>query len=590
MGKIKYNENPAAMTWEIENDSEDIGIWRLVYNDEVIKGKGFEEFLNAAKALSLNKNVVYVKRLRWFVHLARNFIGFKGRNFFANGSKEFYHIEIDDSVELRNWDCFWKKENDEKMFLYKLDICRTYYNHGESGKRNKNKLSLEKHFKFTLAKEMWTDMYNMYFFYQPWSKNFCEMLLPQDEDEWEYMCDFDKAGFYYRNEDFGMKIIPKLHCYDISSAFLSYLLRKPYPMESFKKTSDVKEIKKIIEGKYYCWYGYITFYKLEYKTNFHVDLQRFGQPNESEMCSWNLLLTDVDMEWFKLLFGWGAFGIDEIYYTRKKVLHNNYAQAFTSLYDIKAQQQKGTFGKEVSKFRAELPFGQPIKAVQYGEKTAYEEESNDFMIVPNEEKSFEQIKNELRKRGIPMYIGLWTAAYARQEFVKVLSKIGFENVVYGDTDSVKFIGDEGIKIIEEHNKEIEKEMKEITRRASVVPDKNMGKWICEGTYRNFKSIAIKTYYCEKYNEKEDRWDMEVKAAGCDSEVIEKYLKTKKNPAAAFSLYMDIPDLRYTIEYDKRTVRLTYLSKIDKNELFKAQRRETSLYYFNPWEEYDESNN
>jgi hypothetical protein len=56
-----------------------------------------------------------------------------------------------------------------------------------------------------------------------------------------------------------------------------------------------------------------------------------------------------------------------------------------------------------------------------------------------------------------MYIGLWTSAYARAEFVKIIDLVGIENVVYGDTDSVKFTGIEGVQKIEEYNKEIEKE-------------------------------------------------------------------------------------------------------------------------------------
>jgi hypothetical protein len=78
---------------------------------------------------------------------------------------EFFNIEIADNVELRNWDSFWKKIEDKEEFLKRLDICRTYFNHGESGKRNKNKLSLKNHYKSTLTKEMWKDMYNAHFLY-----------------------------------------------------------------------------------------------------------------------------------------------------------------------------------------------------------------------------------------------------------------------------------------------------------------------------------------------------------------------------------------------------------------------------------------
>jgi len=61
-----------------------------------------------------------------------------------------------------------------------------------------------------------------------------------------------------------------------------------------------------------------------------------------------------------------------------------------------------------------------------------------------------------------MYVGLWTIAYSRLEFLTVLLKIGLDNVVYGDTDSVKFLGLDGIKVIEEHNKSIDEEFRKVS--------------------------------------------------------------------------------------------------------------------------------
>lgn len=582
MTKIKYNEDAAALNWEIVNGLEDIGLWKLWYKEDLIEGSGIEEFINAASNLSLDLNVVFAKRLKWLVVLMENYVSFKDKTFFANGEKEFYHIQINDNLELRNWDNFWKKEDNGEMFIKKLEMCRGFFNHGEGGQRNKNRLSLKDHYKFTLSKEMWRDIKNQNFLYQSWARNFCQTLAPQDEEEWNYMsCPyFNKAGFYYRNEDYIREVIPEFYCYDISSAYLSFLIRKPYPMESFQWTEDPKEIQKIIKEGYYCWYGEFNFYGLEYKHNFHFDISRFGQPIEHEMNSWSILLTNVDIEWMKILFKWDSVCPGRLYYTKQRILDRRYANMFDRLYQAKAAQPKGTFAKEISKTRAELVYGQPIKAVEYPSKTIYEESRNDFIVVDNDkELSFSQIQNELNGRGIPMYVGLWTVAYARQEFVKVLSKIGFENVIYGDTDSVKFVGKEGIKIIEEHNETIRKEMKEMTRRHGIIPHKDMGLWLNEGRYRNFKSLEIKMYYCEKFNEKENKWEMEVKAAGADSDKIINYLKTKRNPVMFFTLNMKVPEMRYTIEQDKRTISLIYEDRVDKEELFKTRKRETALYNF-----------
>ena len=44
MEKKKYNENAAALNWEIVNESTDIGKWKLWYLNNLIEGYGFEEF------------------------------------------------------------------------------------------------------------------------------------------------------------------------------------------------------------------------------------------------------------------------------------------------------------------------------------------------------------------------------------------------------------------------------------------------------------------------------------------------------------------------------------------------------------------
>lgn len=579
MSERKYNENAAALNWNIVNGSEDIGLWKLWYEGKLIEGTGFIEFFNAAQSISEDINAIFVKRLKWFIHLAKNFITFVGRQFFANGDKEFYFIEIADNIELRNWDNFWKKVEDGGDFLKRLDICRTFLNHGEGGNLNKNKASLKNHYKYTLAKEMWRDEINKYYLYSD-TANFCNELLPQTEDELYFMEQLDKAGFYYSNSDYRMKRVANVHCYDISSAFLSFLLKEKFPYSSFKEATTGEEVQKVIKGKFHCYYGMFRFHRLKYKLNFPVDLRRFGRPVDHEINSWELILTNVDMAWFQKVFSWERCEPMYFYYAEQKELSiKNYRKMFIDLYQTKDSQKKGTFAKEIAKFRAELPFGQPIKAVSYCGKTIYDEKSNDFIIVKNEEKSFEQIKIDLLKRKMPMYVGLWVAAYARKEFFSVLNAIGLENVVYGDTDSVKFIGEEGIKVIEEHNKETLKQLRALDKKYSTATNPKIGQWIDEGTVDAFKGIANKWYITMTNGE------IDVKAAGANPEIIKNHLKTKKNPISEFNMYMKIDEMRLTISTKGKTVCLEYNNKIDedfKKEL--CNKKFTALYNFNPYEE------
>lgn len=583
MERKKYNENAAALNWEIVNGSSDIGKWNLWYLGKLIQGTGFEEFFNAAKTLSSDINVVFVKRIKWFIHIAKNFINFKDKAFFANLDKDFYYIELDDNIELRDWEQFWKKIDDGEEFLKRLDLCRTYLNHGEHGELKKNKASLKDHYKFTLAKEMWKDEINMYYLYND-TKTYCESLLPQDEDELYWMGQFDKAGFYFQNQDYINKIVPNVHCYDISSAFLSFLLREKFPMEGFKRAETLEEVRDVTSNDFHCWYGVFRFHKLQYKVDFPLDLQRFGQPAEDEICCWDLLLTNVDMEWVKKVFKWDYVETvpSLFYYTRQKELAiTNYRKMFIDLYQAKDCQKKGTFAKEIAKFRAELPFGQPIKSFDYSGKVVFNEKENDFVIVENEEKTFDQIRVDLMKRKIPMYVGLWVAAYARKEFIDVVSKIGFDKVVYGDTDSVKFIGEEGIEVIKEHNKETLKKIKKLDKKYALTTNEKLGQWLDEGTVDKFKAITCKWYLTQSNGE------IEVKAAGANPEKIKAFLLTKKNPFNWFAMWMEAKEMRYTIYSKDNTVNFEFMDKIDsdfKQQICKKSRNTTTLYYFNPYEE------
>lgn len=569
-----YNDNAAALKWEIINDQKDIGKWELTTEDKVIEGQGFKDFLSAAEKLVDKKQVIFVKSLNWFVLLASHFVSFKDKKFFANQDMVFYHIELTDKIELRNWDNFWKKIDNGQDFLKRLDTCREYFK-GEC----KNKLSFDNHFKFTLARDMWEDIKYKYYLKSSWSSNYVEMLLPQDEDEWEEMKQLDKGSFYFCNSDYFNKIVPQVYCYDISSSHISLLLRKKYPSSSFTRAVTIEEALEVIKRKFHCWHGTFWFKKLQYKVDFPIDLTRFGFRDEEGMCNWYLTLTNVDMEWFKKVFSWEGCACLDLYYAEQKELPKNYARMLEDLYLYKNTQQKGTFAKEIYKFRAELPFGQPIKSVEYSGKVIYNEDCNSFEVIDEEDKTLKEVQQKLRKRGMPMYTSLWCVAYSRVEFFNMLYEIGFNKVVYGDTDSVKFIGEEGIEKIKRHNKEIDKEFEIINKKRNMIVNEKIGRWLDEGKVDCFKATGIK-WYITSTNDK-----IEVKAAGAQMETLEKWLNEQKNPIASFSLKIKCFGLFKNVQlnYDN-TVRIKYVNEIDKDTKKKILNKGTSLYYFNPYEE------
>ena len=583
--KLHYNENVAALTWEIVNYKKDIGKWKLSYYDALgnfkeVEGIGFVDFINAARQISDRINVIYTKRLKWLVQLSLFFINYKEKYFFADGDQNFFYISMDERVELRDWDNFLKKVDNNKEFLDYFNLTRNAFH---SKKDNKQSGSIEKNYNFTMARDMWEDLQYQYYLKSGWAHRFCEELLPQDEDEWNEMFSLDRAGFYFQNPNYYYINVPKVHQRDISSAFLSYLFIKKFPLNSFKKTQDSHLISTIIKKKFFCWHGWFVFKKLNYKTNpeFKIDLRRFGMRDSKDSRYWYIHLTNVDAEWFSKAFTWEDVAVDTsspFYYSEQKELPKNYAEMFKELYSIKKQYKKGTFAKQINKFRAELPFGQSIKAVEYDYGTIYDEEENEFKWKENDEKSFAAIKKSLMGRGIPYYVGLWVAAYARLEFFNMINRIGIENVVYGDVDSVKFVGDKGNEIVEEYNKEIKRQLKEIIKKRHMEGsvDEELGQWIDEGDAAVFKSIALKWYLTESIN-----GEFSVKASGANTEAILEYIKNSKTPFQSFSREMIVPKMFTSIFEDKDsgTVCLLYKDRMDKKVIEQMIPKYTNFYYY-----------
>lgn len=559
-----YNDNAAAFTWEIVNDYEDLGNWNLFYLDQEFKGSGFESFLSAAKNISNNVNVVYVKKLNWFIHIARKFIDFSDKKFFANGDKNFYQVELCKNVEVRGWDNFWDKVEDGKEFLKRLDACRSTFRKGL-----KRKLGLENHYKTTLAKDMWDDIKREYHLYTNECRNLCRILMPQDQDEFDSMNGLSKAAFYYSNPDYFGELVTNLHSYDISSSHIGLLYRKRFPSSTFKRTEDIDEIQEILNKDFYCYHGSFSFYNLHYRKGyekFSVDLGKMGMVLDgvnNRQC-WVIYLTNIDRQWFKKVFEWDECYCDWLYYAEQKALtKDDYVKMVKDLYEIKSCQKKGTFAKEISKFRAELPFGQSIKKVFYETELIFNQDENDFEEVEKKKEiSFLEIQNKLIDRGIPMYYGLWIVSYSRLEFFEVVDKIGIDKVVYGDTDSVKFIGDEGIKVIEEHNAEIDKTVHSIEMRRNMPKLEKIGRWLDEGDIDGLKAIGIKWYATLKDGE------VDVKASGADPIAIKEYLQSQTGPLYKFNRKMKVEKMFFQIlpsKISKYGVNFTYINKMD-NEI------------------------
>ena len=134
------------------------------------------------------------------------------------------------------------------------------------------------------------------------------------------------------------------------------------------------------------------------------------------------------------------------------------------------------------------------------EKLGWEKNLEDM-----DDKDVEKAQN--KKNTFPFLWGLWTASLTRLKLWRLLKIVGWDKVIYWDTDSCKFEG-EKVPAVEEYNREIQEQCK----KRGVVVDKGNGKKVYIGVaedehpnakfgYKEFRFLHAKCYAARTYEGK-----------------------------------------------------------------------------------------
>lgn len=562
----RYSNSANALNFEIVNGSKDIGKWKLYLSkfDSVIEDCGMEALVSALDQLDKELvNVIYVKNLHFFEFIGEHWFDWTNCEFFAtlkDNTQRFFYLKLTDTIELREWNNFFKDVEEPKDFIDRLNWCRKNFKAGK-----KNMLSLN-YFKFTLPAVLWDDIaYEHYLHHTQWSDDFRKELLPQSEDELELYSRIYKASYFFANPKFVDKVVENVFSYDISSSHIGFISRKLYPVSRFECITNDDITFDIIESKNKAWIGTFIFVNLRPACDLPIDLSCFGKMISDN--EWKLTLTNVHYEVFKKLFYFEDLIPISFFCSNQQTLRKNIIKMVSDLYDDKQYFKKSDappFVKNIFKLRAELPFGQSIKNPCYGVEL---ELIDNTFIASYKKENFEQIQKRLLNRNtLPLQVGIWTAAYSWAEEVQMILDIGIDNVVYGDTDCVKFIGEDGVKVVEQHNKRIQAEKDLIKRNKHITLDEFLGIWKFEGKLDKFKSLGIKWYLTDLDNK------IEATACGADKVVLESYLKEQDKPFAAFNKKMKVDGLFITYVKDKinKTISLIKSCYITDNELLKLK--------------------
>lgn len=547
---LSYSDNAIVFTWEILNGKQDIGKWEMLYEEgnRKVKGIGMSDFLEEMTQLPQNQvNVIFINNLNLFQVISSLYMGYND-NFKAgvrDRSINFFFLRPWEFVEFRNSNNFWADISTEE-FLRRLNLCRENF----KGRKRKNRLGLKNHFVYTLVKDLWSEICEKYYLTCSSFEKIRTELLPQNETELDLLLNIYKASFVYSNPKYSNKIVKNVYSRDIKSSHSGIYLRKKYPYGNGELVEDPYEALETMKNDYYAWIGEFKIVGLREKINdFPWDMRNFGFQDKEG--NWIIKLTNVHWKVFKNIYGADQLIPFRMVRYTQKILDKNYIRMINELYQEKEHFKKTSndeFVKGLFKMRTELPYGQSIKNPVYYTSVIYDMREDNFIIDRLPTPTFTETIGRLKKYAFPFQYGIWTAAYSWAEEIEMITKIGLDKVIYGDTDSVKFLGEEGIKIIEQHNKEIDSEFRIVITKYNLYGeiDKKIGRWHDDGFNTEFKTLGLKRYLSRKKD-----GTIKVTCAGAMISTLQRYFENSENPFDEFEKDMSIEGIYKHIYIDRK---------------------------------------
>lgn len=336
------------------------------------------------------------------------------------------------------------------------------------------------------------------------------------------------------------KILKHVKSFDKTSDYPYQMVTNKFPMGEFKETNinnfyedyanDFEDHAYLIDFtisgdvRAKSWITTIPYHKFK-KTI--VD----GKSDNGKLykCkSVRITCTEMDFMDIYELYSFDRIQIHHVYRTTKDYLPYWILEAVFHFYEKKTTL-KGVIGKNI-----EYQYFKQLLNSIYG-CSVQDPCKEHFKFIDGKWESSlleddKDIKSALEDQNVFSYQwGVWVTAYARHELISVAKLINDRDLVYCDTDSLKFLDKpEYRKIFENLNKEITRKNKRVAKELNKLYNdidynrfvpvnqkgeiKELGLWDDEGTYEDFKTTGAKRYITTKYN-KENKLEMTITCCG-----------------------------------------------------------------------------
>lgn len=410
--------------------------------------------------------------------------------------------------------------------------------------------------------------------------NFTKTAL--NEHEYTMLRRAFRGGNTHANRFVANMILKNVYSFDISSSYPTCIEIDDFPIGKFTRVKLNNQMKLDYYCNNYCVVMDISIFNvsLQYdKVIPYIDIAHCyekrniindnGRVLQAEYV--RLTITNIDLDIIRSMYDFDGFIVNDAIYAQKGKLPTELRKKLMDFYTAKTQL-KDIEGKEYEymklKNRLNSTFGMMVTDVAHSE-IFYDCSTMEWEEVkPDLDASLESFYKS-RNNFLSYQWGVFVTANARKRLQVMLNKVG-RDVVYIDTDSIKFQNAVHIKEFEEMNKELIKQAESndipaYVDRTDIKDDKEvttrfyLGTWDNDGNYLRFKTLGAKKYCFEK--EKKGKQKFEITVSGMSKKkgaeavgTIENFEigRTYHDIGRTTSWYNDTPIQTITINGDTFT--------------------------------------
>lgn len=353
-------------------------------------------------------------------------------------------------------------------------------------------------------------------------------LLPRSADEYTFLKSAFQGGYTHANYLYANRSIYDVKSKDISSSYPTVMLCEKFPMTpwSFVRPYELDKYR----NEDYSLLLDVTLYDIKSKVSMtyistskcydcarklvNKKLKPDWKTDNGRLLSakWvSMKITNIDLDIIEQCYDIGKIRYNKILKSKNEYLPKEFCEFILELYANKTSY-KDVIGKEAiylaSKQMINSLYGMMVTDLVPSDYD-YDNTIGWTKASPSISDALEELRSKPYKNFTAYQHGVWITAYARRNLWSIILQI-HRDVVYVDTDSVKYVG-EHEDVFNEYNKNIIRKLEISMSKRGINPDKTrpktpkgkekqIGIYETERPYYEFKTLGAKRYaFKHEYN-------------------------------------------------------------------------------------------